>query len=362
MVSSQKEARSTKKITVILWIASIVIFILFITRSSIAIEYMKKGLKLCAGAVIPSLFPFMVISELLVSCGLLTCGRRGRFSGIYAFVLGIICGFPIGARTVCAMVDRGEITPYRASRILTFCNNPGSAFVISAVGVSLFGSARLGIILYVCVILSAIVVGMVGGLFVKSDEWTVCVSSSVVANESDVAKNFTHAIQSSAAAMLTVCAFVTFFSSLLGCLGSLLEAIGSPTYFSALIFAVFEISNGVGMAAEIGDMPSIILAAAALGWSGLSVHFQIMAVSSGRGISFKPYFIAKACQGVLCAAMAVIAMKFLPFSSDVFNEISTAEPFDGYRNAAWVCSAFFFVSISPIFVNKTREKQCKKSK
>lgn len=340
-------------------LAAVLSFILFLFRSDIAIEYMKKGLNLCARTVIPSLFPFMVISELLVSCGILGGGRGGRFAGVYAFALGIICGFPVGARTVCSMVDRGELTPSRASYILTFCNNPGSAFVISAVGVSLFGSARLGIILYTCVILSAMVVGLVGSLFMKNDSVVTSFFSSNFDDGGDFAKKFTRAIQSSATAMLTVCAFVTFFSSLLGCLGSLLQSAGVPSYFRALIFAVFEISSGVGMAAETETMSAIILAAAALGWSGLSVHFQIMTVSSGRGISFKPYFIAKACQGILCAAMAGFAMKFLPFSEDVFNEMSLAEPSGVYENAAVVCLSFFFVSILPIFIGRMAKNQCK---
>lgn len=44
-------------------------FILVLRNSDAAIEYMGRGLTLCARTVIPSLFPFMVISELLVSSG-----------------------------------------------------------------------------------------------------------------------------------------------------------------------------------------------------------------------------------------------------------------------------------------------------
>ena len=355
----QKDMRTRSLVKLAPLMAAVLSFILFLFRSDIAIEYMKMGLNLCARTVIPSLFPFMVISELLVSCGLLGRGGHGKLAEVYAFALGIICGFPIGARTVCSMVDRGEITTSRASRILTFCNNPGSAFVISAVGVSLFGSARLGIILYVCVISSALIVGVIGGLFMKNNGGVVSVSSSDFIDGGDFAKKFTRAIQGSAVSMLTVCAYVTFFSSLLGCLGSLLKSAGMPSYFCALIFAIFEISSGVGMAAETGAMPSIILAAAALGWSGLSVHFQIMTVASGRGISFKPYFIAKACQGLLCAALAGLAMKILPISKDVFNEMSLAEPSGIYANAAVVCLSFFFVSILPIFIGRTAKNPCK---
>jgi len=48
------------------------------------------------------------------------------------------------------------------------------------------------------------------------------------------------------------------------------------------------------------------------GWSGLSVHFQIISICSGRGISFKPYFVAKLFQGMLSAVLTGIILHFFP--------------------------------------------------
>ena len=344
------------------------IFLLLLLRSDIAIEYMNKGLKLCVYTVIPSLFPFMVISELIVSSGVIQ--RLGRaVSGLFrllfgvgenegcACLLGAICGFPIGARTLCTMYDRGMISREEAERALTFCNNPGSAFVISAVGGSLFGSRQLGVMLYACVLLSAVAVGILGRLFFKKSEHTRTHSALVRPTEEDGILAFVAAIRNSAASMLTVCACVAFFSSLVGCLGAMLEGLRLPKALLAALFGFFEISGGAGMAAETEPLvAAILLCAAGLGWSGLSVHLQIAAICAGRGLSLKPYFIAKAAQGMLCALIMGVMLKLFPLSENTFLQFEQAgERQTIYANAAFVACVFFAATVCPLLLSLVRK-------
>ena len=344
-------------------------FLLFLLRSGVAINYMKKGLQLCAGAVIPSLFPFMIISELLIQSGV---GRRvGRLlakptrllfgiseAGTYSFVIGAICGFPIGAKTLCTLYDRGEISKLEFERALTFCNNPGSAFVISAVGVSLLGSAELGITLYGCVMLSAVIVGVFERIFFgKIEDGSSKSGCGAVAFERKGAVEvFTSAIQSSAISMMTVCAYVVFFLSFVGCIGSLLEEIGVSRIVTAMIFGFFEISSGMGAAVEVGSpLAAILLCALGAGWSGLSVHLQIITICSGRGVSFKPFFIAKAAQGLICAALMWIALKIFPFAKEALARVPALEGVGrGYSNAAFVCCIFFLAAVLPIVLGRKK--------
>lgn len=388
-VTHKKSSRRTKE-AVFLSIAATIVFLLLLIRSDVAVEYMKKGLKLCANTVIPSLFPFMAVSELIVRSGLgakvgkpLSRPVKGIFGvgegGACAFILGIVCGFPIGAKTIATMLERGEISKNEAERALTFCNNPGSAFVISAVGVSLFGSMRLGITLYVCVLLSAITVGGAARLIIgkksssieKSTISTLGTLRSSLPNDSEGHSPapqspalssasitvFTSAIQSSATSMLTVCALVAFFSSFVGILGAFLSDAGAPKILTAAIFGIFELSSGVGMAAELTPRAAILLTAAALGWSGLSVHLQVMTACAGQSISFKPYIIAKMCQGAVCSALTASVLKLFPLSEETFAKISDSlVNSHTYSNAAFVCAVFLIASISPIFVGKINGK------
>ena len=118
--------------------------VLILKFPEVSIEYINRGLKLCVSTVIPSLFPFMVVSELIVAGGFaesvgaffkkparLLFGISGE--GASAFLLGTLCGFPIGTRVAISLYERGRISREELSRLVCFSNNPSSAFVISAV-------------------------------------------------------------------------------------------------------------------------------------------------------------------------------------------------------------------------------------
>ncbi len=351
---------------------TLAVFFLILCSSDVAIEYMKKGLVLCSATVIPSLFPFMVISELIVSSGIgISVSRLVRRpmkavfgvgeAGAAAFLLGTVCGFPIGAATAASMHDKGIISKDELEHFLIFCNNPGSAFVISAVGASLFGSKKLGLLLYVSVILSSVIVGATGRLFLpksKKSNATVILSTP----SRDITSRITDAIRSSATSMLTVCAYVLFFSALVGCMGAVLQRFSLPEEIRAIIFGFFELSSGAKAASGASEpIAAVVLCALFLGWSGLSVHLQIMSVCSGRGISFKPYIIAKAAQGFISAALAYIAVRFV-FPSLPSDSLGTFSPSDNaFSRLLYALSAAFFIA-SAIFLlcEKLYSKKIKK--
>ena len=298
------------------------VFFLLLIFSDTAINYMKKGLALCAVAVIPSLFPFMVISDLTVRSGIgIKVSRVLRFpmrllfgvneAGASAYILGALCGFPIGALTLVKTYEKGEMSKCELERLMTFCNNPGSAFVISAVGVSLMGDKRIGILIYTSVLLSSVLIGIACRfIYPKATRIHTKESQSKVGLS---ATDFTDSMRSSALSMLGVCSYVVFFSSIIGCVGAIVKMLGAPDELTATIFGFFELSSGVSAASAVGNRETAtVLCALFTGWSGLSVHFQIMSVCMGNDISFKPFIIAKAVQGILCATFTYIVIKLFP--------------------------------------------------
>jgi hypothetical protein len=249
------------------------------------------------------------------------------------------------------MYDRGDISAREFTRLMTFCNNPGSAFVISAVGVSLLGNGRLGVLIYVCVILSALVVGFVGQFFFRDGEENQSTSRALAPSANEMAVEvFTRAVSSSASSMLTVCAYVAFFSTLVGCVGHFLSMAGVSATLTAFVFGALEISGGVGaMSALPEPMLAAVGCAAVVGWSGLSVHCQIMSICAGRGVSFKPYFIAKAAQSIVCAAMVAAALLFSRLNGNTgFKDVFLLRGDGDFCGAIWVCiTVAYFLFLGP---------------
>lgn len=290
---------------------SLFLLFLIIRNSQAAVDHMTRGMKLCATSVIPSLFPFMVVSEMLVRSGageavgrLLRKPARLLFGvgegSACAILLGALCGFPIGTRVAVSFYKERQITQDELLRVLCVSNNPSSAFVISAVGLTLFGSRGFGVALYATTLASAFLVGIGANVIFGgkrgSEDVVLPERKSAGFRVSDV----TSSISASAAGMLNVCAFVIFFSAFLGTLEHTLSAFDVTQSVRAILFSFFELTGGAAAASsikEVGTAASV--AAFAMGWSGMSVHFQIMSLCDGIEVSFRRYFIAKLCQGLL---------------------------------------------------------------
>ena len=289
-----------------------------------AIRYVHAGLRLCAKTIIPTLFPFMVLSELIVSGGTLrvmaatiSSPFRKLFrlpeAGCCAVLLGMICGFPIGAR--CAMIAyrEGQLSREETERVLAFSNMPSSGFLITAVGVSLWGNRAFGIALYVSVLLSATVTGI---LFAHLPKRGTSVAERIVLAPTKERKGvtlFTEAVRSSGQSMLTVCCYVIFFSALMGTLRPVTDALRLPESVCAAIGCSLELSGGMSLAAGLTD-PQIaaMLCAFAAGWSGLSVHCQVISVCDGYGLRFRLYFLGKLLQSSLCPLFFFLFTRLCP--------------------------------------------------
>jgi len=296
-------------------------FILILKEADTAIEYMKTGLLLCARTVIPSLFPFMVISELIVKSGLgevignIIGYPLKKLLGIShsascAVLMGILCGFPIGARTIISLLDNEQITEKEASRLLTFCNNPSSGFIVSAVGVSLYSNKKIGIILYTVTLVSAVLIGFAQRFFSDYSPQNTSHKTKYYFPKPDI---FTSSVSGASYGMLSVCGYVVFFSTIIGCLSNILSPLNLSNFTLSFIYGFFELSGGVSLSSTIGtSIKGLCLSAFIIGWSGLSVHFQVMSVCNGYNISFKKYFLAKFFQAILNSTLIFIIFKLFP--------------------------------------------------
>ncbi len=300
---------------------------LILRNTEIAMEYMTRGLRLCAKTVIPSLFPFMVISELIVSGGIgsallhpvapvLKKIFRLPEDGCSALLLGMLCGFPIGAKCAVRALDNQRLTEDDVQRILLFSTNPSSAFLINAVGVSLWGNRKFGLFLYATVLLSQLLVGLIFTHFPNKkrngaqDAPPSRINPSVKPNTVQL---FTGAVGSSCQGMLLICAYVIFFSALVGTLNLVLDGFGASAAIKAAVFGFFELSGGVSAASTLHTpMVAAGLSAFAAGWSGLSVHCQLLAICDGRKLKLRTYFLAKLMQGILCVLLLGLLIQLDP--------------------------------------------------
>jgi len=295
-------------------ITSAMAVLLTLWRSELTSAAMLGAMKSCVSAVIPSLFPFMVLCDIFVSSGAADIMARifgspfeklfgiGR-EGSTAVLLGLVFGFPVGTKSALSLYESGRIGKSETEHLLCFCNGPSSAFLISAVGGALFGSRSFGVVLCVSEMLSAVVIGVAARAFFRADRSKNNQKISYLSQKErrGGVLSVVDAVTSSAAAMLSVCAFIVFFSAISAMVDEGARAMGAGQTARALLTSFLELTGGVRAiaGAEIERYASCILCAAAVGWSGISVHFQFISLLKDSGLSYRPYFVAKAARAVL---------------------------------------------------------------
>lgn len=267
-----------------------------------------EALALCAGSVIPALYPFLVVSSLLVSLGfgewLSPC-----FSGLMAplfrlpghagsaLLLGLAGGYPIGAQTAAGLYREGLLTRPEAERLLAFCNNSNPVFLISVLGVGVFGSVRTGVWLWLIHVAAALLTGvLLRGGGERSARRRV--SREIPCRTVSLAPAFVGAIRDSAAGMLSVCAFVVFFYVL----AKPLAGLGGP--LGPVLVGAVELFSLTPLLAPTRF--GFLLAAGCAGWGGLSVLCQTAAVLEGSGLRLRACLLGKLLHGCLSALLAAL--------------------------------------------------------
>ena len=205
----------------IVYCLSVILLACIMLNTEPAISAAKEALYVCGQTVIPSLFPFFVLSSFMIGTGFVCClGNllsplakqlfRVSGSGAVVFIVGILCGYPTGAKMVAELYAQNLIKKNEANRLLPFCNNSGPLFIIGAVGLGMLKNKGLGYLLYTIHVLSAVLVGIFFSFFSKKEEITQPNAISAVR----LGRVFSDAVCRGTKTMLEVCGFLVFFSVL----------------------------------------------------------------------------------------------------------------------------------------------------
>lgn len=269
-------------------------------------ESVSDALRLCGASVVPALFPFLVVTGLLMSLGFGAWASpwlSPLMTGVYrlpgaagsALLLGFLGGYPVGARTAADLYRLGQLTKDEAERLLTFCNNANPAFLLGALGAGVFHSARAGLWLWLIHLLSALLTG----LCFRGQSGARHAPPTLSNAQAAFFPAFVEAVGNAASAMLRVCAFVAFFSVMARPLKSWNNPAAAP------LVGLLELFSLTPMLTP--DSYGFILASVCAGWGGLSALAQTAAVLENTGLSVRPCLRGKAVQAVFAGLLAAVA-------------------------------------------------------
>ncbi len=309
-----------------------------------AINGAKDGLALCFNVIVPSLFPFFVLSSLVVDLGLAAYLGRAmeglmrplfRVSGscAAAVALDFIGGYPVGARTALQLYEQGLCSKTEAERLLAFCNNSGPAFILGVVGAGVFGDSRVGLLLYLTHALASLLVGLLFRFYGGWERRRACAPRPKPIQTVTLPAAFTGAVSRALQSTLNICAFVVFFAVVLRLLSAYGALSGAAALLSLagfegewarrLVAGLLELSSGVSSLQGSTQLAGrVSMAAFMLGWAGLSVHCQVLSFLVDSGLSAKTYLAGKLFHGLIAAGLTWCLTRLFPLSAPVADYLA----------------------------------------
>lgn len=261
-----------------------------------------------------------------------------RGEGAFAFIMGIISGYPMGAKIATNFRQNNICSKEECERLLSFTNNSGPLFIIGTVGILMYGNTSIGLLLFITHVLACLTVGFLFRFWKRNSKNYIQNSSSIFntvktkkeVSFSNLGEVLAESITTSISTILLIGGFVVIFSSIISILKSSeiltnISTILSPiftffnintSFISPFLSGFLEITNGINLISNISCKKisiNIIFTAFLLGIGGISVLLQVLSITSKTDLSIKPYVYGKLLHGIFAALYTYIFINFIPF-------------------------------------------------
>ncbi len=290
--------------------------------------------------VLPSIFPFYVASAVLMRTDF--CKKLGKVcepimgplfgisgKGAFALIIGLVSGYPAGAKVTADLYQANEISRQDAVRLAAFTNNTGPLFLIGAVGAGMLNSARLGVLIWICHIAAALLTGMIMR-YPRAPRTAPAAEQKTLPGKrqrqkqslSQVGRLLAEAITASIHTMLPIAGAIIFFAAFTavlkqsGCIplvSSLLAPVCPEGLSQGILSGFLEITGGIQSisAVPISLTEKCAWIAFISGWAGISVHIQVIGILSAARVSCRRYILGKAVQALIAALLTAAAVMLI---------------------------------------------------
>ncbi len=233
---------------------------LLLINGSTAGEGVRQGLNLAYRAVLPALFPAMVV-----------CGVIGELSEYIplptawtVWLTSHLCGFPLGIRTLTRTYQRGLLSREQTIRLSTCCANASPAFLMVYAGEKILGSFKAGVFLFIGQLLISFFIGLFSGAFK--------IAPTPPPDEKSLLGAVVDSLSAASLGALTLTGYITFFA--------MLAALLKEFPFFEYLYGFLEVTGGL--------RGGFYIAGAMVGFSGCSAILQNAAYLEAADLPILP--------------------------------------------------------------------------
>lgn len=295
---------------------------LLIVHSPVAAGAAAEGLLLCGKQLVPALFPFFVVSNLLM-------GQKGAevlalplkpLTGLYGMrshlaplvlLLSWCGGYGVCAGMVREGLRRKQLSNRDAVLLLLLGTASSPGFTIGAVG-GMLGNPTIGLYYYLACLTGNLSCGLVWGLLLPREPSVA--SSSISIPAATLAQAIQRGIQSN----LTICGCVVFFRVVEALVGQLL---GLSAVGSAFLSGLLEVSSGCAALAGLGGNVSVYGCCAALSLLSVSVLLQMDSLLEGQ-CSIRVLVLSRPLHLAVSLSVLTLLLRCFPQTAPVYSSLA----------------------------------------
>lgn len=309
--------------------------ILMLFEPKICIEGATFGLLLWFQKVLPSLLPFMILINLLCALGILfklsdflspITQRLFKLSGtgFLVFILGLISGYPTGAKLAKNLLEQGQMSYQEAQKSLCYSCNCGPLFIVGTIGTLMLGNPSLGYFLLLIHLISAFIMLLLSRFYTLDEHQTHPQKYTNAATTLSVSGAFTSSVQNAMDTIVYVGGYIIFFSVIAYLFADSSLYMRFTTLVSHLLglddkfihtFFLSTLEFSSGSARLISTLPLsttlLALISAVIAFGGFCVVFQSQHVLQGSNLSISPYMCSKIFQAIIAYILTFILSPLL---------------------------------------------------
>lgn len=267
----------------------LLIIFLLVCNPKTALSGALNGLNLWFDVIVPTLLPFMIISQLIQN----VYGSSIKNPVLYVLCIGILCGYPMGAFAACSMYKKERISKKTAYRLLTCCNISSPAFVISYISMTSLGFEAFPYQILPAVYIPVLLIAV--SALITQDNIQNAACSTDTPFTFDI---LDAAVTGSIANVLKLGVYMIIFAIIAAFITVL--PLKSPLV-KCILAGAAEITTGINYAIHAGLKKELLIPLVLMmnAFGGLSCAMQSMTFLNESGLSVKKYMCGKILMALL---------------------------------------------------------------
>ena len=262
IITKKGEDMKTKISSIIIIVVILFISIEVLSESSSILKTVKFSLSIWENNIFPALFPFFVISDLLINCGFASfLGEilkpfmhklfklKGEAS--FALVLSMLSGFPSGAKYTKELYLNNLINEHEASKILTFTHFSNPLFILGTISIMFLNNKEIGLLILFCHYISNFIIGFLFRNYYisKKDTFKVSLRKAIdamhqkrISNNKNFGQLISSALINSINTLFLILGVITMFLIITTIIDN---NISLNPYNQSILNGVFEMTQGL---------------------------------------------------------------------------------------------------------------------